>query len=337
MKHYSKEIESLIAAYAEGTLTETEAKRLAQWVHDDGHQDETIENLLTIDSTIDKLKVANWADTEQALQHVKSKMEQPGKKTFMRFFERAAAILFIPLLLGITAYFMSTSSHDERRLITISTPPGTVLTQTLPDGTQVKLNSSSTLVYPDKFSSDLRQVSLSGEAYFAVTHDAHRPFTVSTPTQAQIKVLGTRFNVEAYPTDDRVTAMLEEGKIAMRYPNQAGKEIEQTIVPGQSAIFYPATGMCTIQMADATVITSWKDGRLVFRNTPLRQVLRSISKSYGVTFRVTNPKAYNNRFTGTLEQNDIQHVLKILSLSSNMKFRLYSDGESQGSKVVEIY
>ena len=142
-----------------------------------------------------------------------------GKKKTMwwEWAQRAAAVLFIPLLVTLMVQHWGNDEQELAQMMEIKTNPGMTTSLTLPDGTLVFLNSESTLSYPSCFDGDTRNVNLQGEAYFEVAKNPEKKFIVSTSHQSQIEVLGTHFNVEAYEKENRVSATLVEGKIGFIY------------------------------------------------------------------------------------------------------------------------
>ena len=142
------------------------------------------------------------------------------------------------------------------------------------------------------FDEKSRNVQLNGEAYFEVTKNSRQPFMVRTPQKAVVKVYGTQFNVEAYADDKTITATLVEGSIAMAYENKKSNWTEQEIQPGQEIVYTAAQQQIKIDQADVEVITSWKDGKLIFRDTPFKEVLKMLSKRFDVDFVVKNPKMF---------------------------------------------
>lgn len=136
--------------------------------------------------------------------------------------QRAAAILFIPLLTLFIWQNWKGDTGEVAEMMEVKTSPGMTTSLTLPDGTIVYLNSESSLSYPSRFNGDFRKVTLSGEAYFEVAKDPEKKFILSTTHQSQIEVLGTCFNVEAYEQNTEVITTLIEGKVDFMFEKDAG-------------------------------------------------------------------------------------------------------------------
>lgn len=154
----------------------------------------------------------------------------------------------------------------------------------------------------------------------------------------QKQKIGTQFNVEAYADDKTITATLVEGSIAMAYENKKSNWTEQEIQPGQEIVYTAAQQQIKIDQADVEVITSWKDGKLIFRDTPFKEVLKMLSKRFDVDFVVKNPKCFEASFTGVLEKQRLGRILEYISVSSNIKFK-YAESNNihQEKQKIEVY
>lgn len=159
---------------------------------------------------------------------------------------------------------------------TITVPAAARFRVTLPDGTGVWLNAESTLRYPLNFQDSARTVELAGEAYFEVTKEQARPFIVST-NETQVKVLGTRFNISAYPKESFLSTTLLSGLVELKRGL-----ITQPLQPGQQGTLAKKQNRFQIKEADTTAATAWMQGKLVFTNEPLSMVLGKISRRYNV-------------------------------------------------------
>lgn len=193
-------------------------------------------------------------------------------------------------------------------MYTISAEKGERASVTLPDGTKVYLNAESTLSYPASFSLNERTVQLTGEAYFEVKHDTDAPFIVKT-AEIQIKVLGTTFNLYAYPDDSWFEASLVEGSIEVTPYKSPGKQVH--LSPNQKARYNHETGEIKVITTDLRVETAWKRGDLIFRNQPFKEIIGQLEIFYGVNI-TANGEYPEELFTGSYHENDIIQVLKNL-------------------------
>ena len=153
---------------------------------------------------------------------------------------------------------------------TLIVPQGGEYTLVLSDGTRVFVNSMSKLVFPVSFVSNKREITLEGEACFEVVKDSSKPFIV-TIKGMQIEVLGTTFNVKAYPTDDQSFTTLVEGKIKLNAGTRASDI--RVLEPDQQAVYNPTTAAMVVQKVDAKQFMQWTRGKYIFTNQPLDEIM----------------------------------------------------------------
>uniref|UniRef100_A0AB33J9M8 FecR domain-containing protein n=1 Tax=Prevotella sp. GTC17260 TaxID=3236796 RepID=A0AB33J9M8_9BACT len=331
-------IEYLLPLYMEGKLDEQQVQQVETWLNESDDHQHIAQNMDRAYQALDNLYIAEHTDTEQALKRLNNRLWRTRMETAMRKIERVAAILFIPLLLSAAVMFYQNYRSHSVEMLSVATNPGMTATALLPDGTKVTLNSNSRLTYPAQFDGDERQVSLSGEAYFDVSKDQKHPFIVKTPYDAHVKVYGTHFNLEIDNETHQVISTLVEGSIGLNYMTPSRQWNERRIHPGQQIVYSANEHQARVFDTETDVATSWKDGMLIFRNTPLTAVLRSLSKRFDINFIVRHPSVYHNRFTGTLKRQRLERILEILSISSNMKFRYVPNADiEKQAQTIEIY
>ena len=172
------------------------------------------------------------------------------------------------------------TTSDEPEMKTISTPRGKDYELVLSDGTVVLLNADSKITFPTRFTGNKRTVKLVGEAYFKVSKNKHRPFIVETGN-LYTKVLGTEFNLKAYPHSD-VNVTLIKGSVAV---NAEGKEV--MLKPGENAE-YSENKDIEVTTVDTEGYIQWKDGYFYFDNVPLIDVVRDLGRWYNVNIEIRN-------------------------------------------------
>ena len=189
-----------------------------------------------------------------------------------------------------------------------STPAGTQIVQ-LPDGSEVTLNRYSQLAYPNRFKEQNREVSLKGEAYFAVSKDKNHPFIVQTGV-VDVRVLGTEFNVEAYPRDALVKATLYEGSVAV----DAENDNSLVLVPGELAVYDKEARL--LNKSHATKMDdeiAWKDGALIFSNTSLREISRQLSNAFNVEIVIEGEQLGERKLSGRFIHGEtLETILSLL-------------------------
>ena len=185
----------------------------------------------------------------------------------------------------------------------------------LPDGTEVWLNAGSRLVYPAVFKGNKRKIYLQGEAFLKVSKDKSKPFFVET-NNSLIKVLGTSFNVKAYPDEKVEETVLVEGAVSLN-PGKAMLGEEVRLKPDQRVVVQGSDHSYSVSKVDVRNYTSWIDGLFVFNEEPLPSVLMRISRFYKLEIKWMN-NVENRRISGKLDlKDDYQRVLNTLAIISD--------------------
>jgi ferric-dicitrate binding protein FerR (iron transport regulator) len=185
----------------------------------------------------------------------------------------------------------------------------------LADGTKVFLNAATTLRYPDRFTGDLREVFVEGEAYFEVTPDVERPFIVHAG-ELDIRVLGTSFNVNAYTGKDKLVATLVEGKILAAFQG-----VETEVAPGYQVICDRKSGAIERVSVDTRLYAAWKDGYYRFENMPLGDLMDLFALWYDIEISFENRQLRALEFTGSLKRyDDISFLLKRIEYTKDVEF-----------------
>lgn len=200
---------------------------------------------------------------------------------------------------------------------TLKIPRGGEFRLTLEDGTEIWLNSETELKYPNHFPDNERRIILSGEAYFNVAPNPAKPFIVST-LKMDTKVLGTSFNVSAYPDESKDHTTLVTGSVEIR-KKENGETIR--LHPGEQALLQD--GKLAVHKVDTKLYTLWRMDRFTFSSENLEEVIRKLSRWYNVEFFFANSSLKQKQFTGSLPKYaDIAQVLGIIEMTTNIKFQI---------------
>ena len=204
--------------------------------------------------------------------------------------------------------------------------PGVKGTIVLPDGSEVILNSASTLRTPARFENGKRVVELEGEGYFKVESNPDWPMYVRTSRGVTVKVTGTEFNLSTYSDDASLKLTLVRGKVSLLDEKSETevvvREKEEVVVGARAQLEKP-----TRKTADMKLNTSWKDGYLVFDNTPIREVIKKMERWYGVDITVADARVMNNTFTASFRSESLQQVLTLLDITCGIKSKIKSPTE----------
>jgi len=235
------------------------------------------------------------------------------KINFWKLFQKVAAILILPLALSFVAYLVYSPKAiaPGSAWAEIDCPLGVRTRFHLPDGTTGFLNSGSTLRYPVVFGNN-RQVSVTGEAWFKVPHNPGLPFEVQTGRMS-VRVLGTEFDVIAYPDDKYEEVILQSGSVQVT--GKTGKEFAQ-LKPDERLTIDFTTGAVQKTKVSASQYLGWKEGKLVFRNEGMTQVARRLSRWYNADIVVADNRLLHYTFHATVVDEPLDEVLKLLALTT---------------------
>jgi len=211
--------------------------------------------------------------------------------------------------------YLLTQRTDIATYHTLITPKGGQFSIVLSDGTKVWLNAASSLYYPTSFANKDREVILTGEAYFEVAQQPSKPFRVRV-NDIQVTVLGTSFNVSAYPEDNEFRATLVSGAVSVNYQSESIK-----LAPGKQASLPTGATSFKVEQVDPDIVTAWRKGLFRFDNADIKTITSQIARWYDieVEFRGKMPA---RKFMGTLSRKEpLPALLKVLE-GTDVKFEL---------------
>ena len=212
------------------------------------------------------------------------------------------------------------NENEPPRMNTLVMPYGNSSDITLADGTRVWLNAGSRLIYPSRFVDKTREVFLSGEAFFDVEKNEKQPFVVKT-VDVNIEVLGTRFNVLAYPEDYSVQTVLAEGKVAVKGTDTGLFKKPVQLEPGQMAYFNKKSKETTVNKVDVEPYILWTRGLFSFSNTDFNRITKRLERYYDINFRYDDPMKGTIQITGKLDVTQEQEeVFEYLEKITGLQF-----------------
>jgi len=322
--------------YLQGVCTEQEFQKFLSWINEGSLRDsgrEMVEELWNEfepeAGTAERIKYERLLDkihhkinVSQSTNPLKVKQVQ-AKSRVLTIITRAAAVLLLPVLslLIYTNLSEKTYYSDNLNDLEVIAPAGSRMQLELGDGTKVWLNHGSKLKYPYRFDGKLRKVFLEGEAYFKVAHNAAIPFIVGTG-KMDVKATGTAFNVSAYPDDNFVETVLIEGKVIL-YESKSKSEIKE-LLPNESLKFNSQKRQFNLETGNTEKRIGWKDGLLVFKNDPVEDVAKKLARWYNIEVQIDNDKIKKYPFTATFKDETLPQVLELLSLATQVKWKLES-------------
>jgi ferric-dicitrate binding protein FerR (iron transport regulator) len=257
-------------------------------------------------------------------------------------FGKVAAILLIPLttflmwnyILKPPSVQQSVHQSITTGWVEINAPVNSKVEFLLPDSTKGWLNSGSKLKYPLLFE-QVREVKLLGEAYFEVKSIPNSVFNVNL-TDLNVKVLGTKFNVIAYNDELFTDVVLAEGKVEIEGKSS---QFNQVLVPNQLIRFNRNLKSYNVLNVNANNYTAWKEGFLIIDNEPLVEAVARIERRYNAKFIIKDEILKNYRFKATFKDESLEEVLKLIALTTPMKYKIeryteINNGETKITKVI---
>jgi ferric-dicitrate binding protein FerR (iron transport regulator) len=246
-------------------------------------------------------------------------------------FRFAVIVLFIlGGAIGTAVYFKQL--QQKRELVFQSTfqefctQKGERSTVVLGDGTRIHLNSATTVRFPVMFAKEKREVLLDGEGYFEVAHNKSSPFIVQT-ANANIRVLGTMFNVTSYSEDNKTQVVVSEGQVAF-----AGTQQQEVVLlnPNQMSRVIKGGLPTTAEVIRTDKYLAWLKNQMVFENVTFAEVIKQLSRKYDVVFEVHDPVLLNRHIVATYSNESLSQIIRSLSFSLRFQYE-------QRGKVVSLY
>ena len=331
MENKEKKIERIIAKSFKGELDSKEQIFLDHWISFSQENKRKFEVYEKLWKRSGDLLLSNTIDVEASLLKTKMRIPDFRFKGGSRFYHlRVAAVLILAMGLGFLFNYLLGANNllDGTKEIVyqeVRSSYGTRTKLLLADGSTVWLNSGSTLRFPINFDkAEERVVELNGEGYFDVTKNESKPFIVNT-AGLDVKVYGTSFNVSAYDEYDSMEVALVEGKVSLVH-GEKGSRKEFMVLNPNDVVECNISEKKLSRISDSKMskYTAWKDGKIVFYGDPIHKVVNKLEKWYNVDIEISDKALENYRFTATFNDETLEQVLKLLSLSSPMEYKIVS-------------
>lgn len=264
------------------------------------------------DAADDEADARRIADVKRRIDRVVDALENRRSiSRIWRMWGTVAAVLVPLLAAGMLWMVMGSGATSYDQYATVSTGEGERATVVMTDGTEIVLNAGSRLCYPVAFAAgETRRVEFAGEGYFKVAKLEGVPFDVITP-DVEVRVLGTSFNMEAYEDGPSVDVALDNGKVEMVSALNSGRKV--TLAPGQIGQFDRKSGEFTVRDVNTSGYSSWRRHQMTYFEVSPDSLIASIEKHYSITLSDEIKGCVNDRFTGSLPDDDLPETLVILS------------------------
>lgn len=335
--------DELLTLYFSDSLSEEERHELEEWKQTSEENQMVFKNAEKVWYSISLLKEMQQYNMPLALSNVHRKIKQPSRgyvKTFIFYWQRIAAVIIIPLLVGGTIFFFKAKNISRNDLVwqTITTPPGVKSQTQLPDGTRVWLNSGTSLNFPSSFSEHTRNVKLLGEAFFDVAKDENHPFIVDLG-KVNIEVVGTRFNVVNYEQEEKTEIVLASGKVKLFEKIENKSKVVSEMEPGQQAVFLKSGQTISTMSVDIEKYTSWIDGKLIFKDDPIEDVVNKLNHWFNVQIEIADPTIGSYIYTATFQHETIEQILNLIRRTSPVEYTIIAgnrlkDGSFEKQRII---
>lgn len=315
--------EVVLLKYIHDIASDEERQYVEDWLEGDATRENILLQLASIDYALCTKKRMESRNSLKAYSKVEKRIGLSARRYWLnRISWGVACFLGVLVLSTLISFWRENVTVGETQLITIQANAGMRTCFNLPDGTVAYLNSGSKLSYPLPYDKKERRVTLIGEAYFKVAYNPEQPFVVCVANdKMRVKVLGTEFNLQSYAGENIVQTTLVSGFVNIEMIRN-GSVSNKKLKPSEKAIYDIHSEVVSVVTVNTDYDTAWKDGRLMFKDMPLPEVLKKLSYFYNVKFEVKDPAINNYCFTGIFDNKQLSQVLDYLRISSQIKYTI---------------
>lgn len=337
------EKENIIIRILSGNANSTDREIFERWLNENEKNKVEFQKIKNIwDTThpvFDPDHINIHKAEEQFFNRIGKKQKKNKRTLFVSLFNKAAAILFIPLLIVSIYLYIQDNKNKQITKIksayqTITIPFGMTSSIELTDGSIVWLNAGTIFKYPVQFKDNVREVELiQGEAFFEVNADTKHPFIVQA-SNINVTATGTRFNVNAYQNDN-IYVSLDKGKVSIS--NTQGTD-EIVMVPGEILSYNKINHTHSVKQGNVYNNYAWINGTTIFRDATLKEVFTRLEQKYNVKFIVKDHEINNYPYHATFENESLSEILNVLEEGNSIKCEDISKQhhEIKGKKIYEV-
>lgn len=329
---------TLVGKYLAGEANSAEIKQVEEWSKQSDENLAELHKSRQMLDNIDNYYRFKKFDTEIAWKQVHSKTDelQPNtvqlkfsrKEVFLRLY-KYAAVLIVAIALGYLGYYFGIKDQSILRNTEISAAEKQVVNEyILPDGSLVALNSNSKLIFPKEFNTDIREVTIVGEAFFDVNPNPEKPFVIHAGN-ADVKVLGTSFNVSAYPENEAVEVVVESGTVQVSRAvsnKQESNDVSEIILnPGEKGMVFSSNKKLEKSVNHDVNYFAWKTQNLVFNETPLKEVAVYLERVYHIDIQLREEELNDLTLSATFNKKPVEFVLNVIQLTFDLELTNEND------------
>lgn len=314
-----KHLHTLLSRFFGNDFPKDVCNRFVTWFI---RPEQTREKEEVLEEIWNSLPVTMDFDSYAELKKVNKRIHS-GQNQFYHRLAIVAAIIILPLLGIFTTTWYYENSGINVHMLECFVPNGERKQITLPDGSTVWLNANSVLIYPEKFG-NTRTLFLTGEAHFTVMKDPKRPFIVKT-NYLDVEALGTVFNIHSYPEENETTTVLESGRV--KVDDKIGSSGSVILNPNEQLVYNHADASFVRCSVDASRLSSWTKGYLIFQQETLGNIFRALERQYNVKINYNDTKFANMTFTVRFHAHEsLEEALTVLKrIGVNFKYKIVNN------------
>jgi len=310
--HENMEKLDLVVKHLTGEITSDEQNTLQEWLEMDPGNQELFESYRKTWEGMDKVSGITSEDIDKEWLRLENAIDsdarvvsmKPEKHTRRRFLSIAASIAVLITSFALLYWFIFQSPGIQIEAGNNS------IQHEFPDGSFASLNYNSTISYKKTYNKNTRRIDLAGEAFFEVQKDPEKPFIISSG-DLEVKVLGTSFNVNAYPESDLIDVVVKTGRVSVE---TTGKMTNMVILePGERATFTKTDQELTKSVNNNINYQAWKTRRIEFEETTLGEAVKVLSNVYNHKINIDSPALAECRITVTFDSQELDAVLAVIS------------------------
>lgn len=314
-----QEIYLLITRFLSQQTTSSENEFLVDWIKESNENEAAFERIKSIWEA--RRSSAHNQDSELVLRSLQLKLGMTSHSAELLAKTKKLPVLIsvlVLLFLLVPAAFLFYNHLKSNAIVfnKVATKAGERIILNLSDGTKITLGPNSKLKFPAVFSDTLRMVYLTGEAFFEVSKNPHRPFIVHSGIW-DTRVLGTKFNVSAFPDDSKMAVALVEGKVDVK----SGHDIYH-IIPGQQLLLNKSDNRVYLQNFNKDEVIGWVNNKLVFRDIPFYEAANRLERLYNVKIVFQNRDIARQTIWATFDDEPIAQILETIKIATGIKYKI---------------
>ncbi len=318
--NYFKRIIDLFTA---GEFSEAGKRAFFRWLAEEEHSGEKDRMLKELWDQSGHKADAKTRNSWEAFRKKAGLQEKMPRIQRVKVWQTVAAVLLVISLSAIYTTYRTKRDVSSAGLLEQYVPVAVTERLVLPDGSEVHLNSGSLLLYPEEFTGKSRSVYLSGEANFKVRPDKKRPFVVKS-NDFQVTVLGTEFDLLAYPGDSLVRVTLLSGTVEATYNNL---DKHTVLSPNQQLVYNKISGSSCINYPDIEDVTAWQRGEIIFKGTTLSEIITVLKRKYPYQFIYHEERFSNDTYTFRFKEDaPLEEVMEIITqVAGYIRYNIVND------------